>query len=196
MQTKVDIDSRLKDDPLKSQSVVLELPPGHRRVWSGAVKEDDLCLNMLKIRQDGEVEWIPVINDGQAKSKDEKRFIARHGARYFGCLIRGDGESDMEEPCERCKMHAREEKLRYCLNCAHIVRQQGRHDNKECDPLTEGITLRHIFGEGWYLTLYKDGKEVKELGPYKTRPTRAKIRTIQDREYDGREVKVWVEKSP
>lgn len=97
-------------DPLEGSILLLTLPSGHRRVWRGATKPGDLylCFNSLR---EGHVVWIPV----------DKRL---HRVSSFACIIRPDGEKEVDEPCKRCACMRCQPGCVHCRDCVRVIAEQ------------------------------------------------------------------------
>jgi hypothetical protein len=101
-------------DSTDNNMVEVELPDGYYRVFSGALKPDDLYLNCLLAR-DGITQWEPL---------NQKHLAAKYNepdghAGWFTCLIRRGVM--VEQPCERCECFKRDFKLRFCWLCIPLA---------------------------------------------------------------------------
>jgi hypothetical protein len=100
----------------RNHIIEVELPEGYYRVWSGALKPGDLYLNDF-LAQDGIVFWEPVT---YFPTEQEARLGRRwSSAKWYVCLIRRGEPAVL--PCERCGVHPRAHRLRFCRACAGIV---------------------------------------------------------------------------
>lgn len=97
--------------------VTVEMPANYRRVYSGAVRPGDLCLDRLAFKLAGVVAWVPV-------ETDQRWPYTR--ADVYSCVIRNDGGPCPEVPCEACGAAAKRPGYRYCRECADVVLAEQR----------------------------------------------------------------------
>jgi hypothetical protein len=109
----------LKDeDPASPLNPVIEveMPPGHYRVWGGALKPGDLYLDEFRLR-DGVTSWEPVTWFPTAREARLNRPYSSAG--WYLCVVRRGAE--VVPPCERCGVAVRAHGLRYCRYCAAVI---------------------------------------------------------------------------
>lgn len=104
----------------------VELPDGHRRVWTGALKPGDLHLHMTLIN-DGIVHWVPA---EMPTMEDARKDAVYSRVKWFACIIRPDGEDDIEKPCERCQCEPRWKRDRFCIDCGYAVIEEAKAAHK------------------------------------------------------------------
>ena len=122
MKVKVGM-GKIVADPLDDEVTEVELPDEHYRVLTGAIREGDMFLNCVLLR-DGIVAWEP------ADTRDNRKNCkCQHGpAGAFACLIRRG--TPVDKLCERCEQHAAYGDMRYCWQCAEVIRQSIREQNR------------------------------------------------------------------
>jgi len=105
----------------QAQFVDAPLPPGYRRVWSGVAKCGDLYPHCVLLHA-GILHWLPI---------REQDLQDRNTSTVDGylCLIRPDGEVEVEQPCERCQAFRRWHKWRFCRSCG---KQNIREAKQQC----------------------------------------------------------------
>jgi hypothetical protein len=89
----------------------VELPPGYRRVWQGAIKPGDLYLNCTLILK-GQTRWerAPYQDTGTPGS-----------AESYACLIRPERGLGPDHECERCGVFQSVDGERFCEVCRKIL---------------------------------------------------------------------------
>jgi len=93
--------------------LAIELPPGYRRVFSGAVKPGDQYLDLDALKE-GRMVFVPL---------PEPRAPGNWGARAeeYDLLIRRD--ASLNDECERCHEYPKVFGERYCVMCGGEVRE-------------------------------------------------------------------------
>ncbi len=107
-------------DPLTWETVEVSCPEGYGVIYTGRLKEGDLCLDCEEVRNkvDGKpvVVWDPVEIPTEKEVRDNEPYSRVH---WFGAIIRPGVES--QKACERCGTEGRERKSRFCDLCGVIV---------------------------------------------------------------------------
>lgn len=107
--------------PRPENIITVELPEGYRRVWLGAICPGDLYLNRFAATA-GVIEWRPVEYSPYYPTAD-----------YYVCLIRR-GKDDPVGTCERCEVHPKKSRHRFCQACCDHIIAEGRQNAMGASP--------------------------------------------------------------
>ena len=101
--------------------VMVPMPPGYARVWSGFVRPGDAYLHRLAAL-DGEVVWVP-ITFGKLLADDG----INDTAAWYSCVVRErPSGTDVGHPCRGCRCRPPIDGTAWCGVCDGPEQTKGR----------------------------------------------------------------------